>query len=84
MKSLIAAIILFAAFAIVARAEGAERAKKPTVCLSYAIAKTDKANDDAVAICYDSKKPALFYLFREAEIPKADGTGPMRVLVGWR
>lgn len=81
---LIAAATLLVGFASCARAEGAERAKKPTVCMSYAIAKTDKANDDAVAICYDSKKPALLYLFREVEIPGSDGKGPVKALVGWR
>lgn len=73
---------LFLGFAVVAReADAAE--SKPTVCLSYAIAKTDKADDDAVAICYDGKKPALFYRFSEAVIPGKEG-GTVKVLVGWR
>jgi hypothetical protein len=81
-------LIIAAAFlgvAILAReSDGAEKAKRPTVCMSYAIAKTNKANDDAVAICYDGKKPALLYLFKEVEIPGADGKGPVRAVVGWR
>ncbi len=64
-------------------ADAAEKAAKPVVCLSYAIAKTDKANDDAVAICYDGKKPALFYRFEEKEIPGKE-TGRVKILVGWR
>lgn len=80
---LIAAALGFVAFGVVASAEGAEKAKRPVVCMSYAIAKTDKANDDAVAICYDSKKPALFYRFEEKEIPGFE-TGRVKVLVGWR
>ena len=64
-------------------AEAAERKAKPVVCMSYAIAKTDKANDDVVAICYDGKKPALFYRFEEKEIPGQE-TGRIKVLVGWR
>ncbi len=71
--------------AVVARAADAEEKApaKPTVCLSYAIAKTDKANDDAVAICYDGKKPALFYRFEVVEVPGKD-SGRVKVLVGWR
>lgn len=65
-------------------ADAAEKAKHPTVCMSYAIAKTDKANDDAVAICYDGKKPALLYLFREVVLPGLDGKGPVKAVVGWR
>jgi hypothetical protein len=80
---LIAALVLFGVFAACAKAEGAEKAKRPTVCMSYAIAKTDKANDDAVAICYDGKKPALFYRFEEKEIPGQE-SGRVKVLVGWR
>ena len=80
---LIAAVGLLGALAVVARAEGAEKAKKPTVCMSYAIAKTDKANDDAVAICYDGNKPALFYRFEEKEIPGQE-SGRVKILVGWR
>lgn len=82
--ALIAAVVLLVTFATCARAYGAERAKKPTVCMTYAIAKTDKANDDAVAICYDSKKPVLLRLFREVEIPGAEGKGPVKAVVGWR
>lgn len=86
-------LLLLAAGLVVAMgvraAEGAERVQKPTVCMSYSIAKTDKANDDAVAICYDGvsgggkKKPVLFYRFEEKEIPDQT-TGRVRVLVGWR
>ncbi len=81
MKLLIIAAA-FLGFAIVAReADAAE--SKPTVCLSYAIAKTDKADDDAVAICYDGKKPALFYRFEVVEVPGKEA-GRVKVLVGWR
>jgi hypothetical protein len=79
--------IIAAAFlgvAVLAReSDGAEKQAKPVICLSYAIAKTDKANDDAVAICYDGKKPALFYRFEEKEIPGKEA-GRVKVLVGWR
>lgn len=71
-------------------AEGAEpKIQKPIVCMSYSIAKTDKANDDAVAICYDGVteggkvKPKLFYRFEEKEIP-GQVSGRVKVLVGWR
>lgn len=80
MKSLFFAVFLLIPAA--ARAEE-KRPSKPVVCLSYAIAKTDKANDDAVAICYDSKKPTLFYRFEEKEIPGKE-SGRVRVLVGWK
>lgn len=86
-------LLLLAAGLVVAMgvraAEGAEKVQKPTVCMSYSIAKTDKANDDAVAICYDGvteggkAKPKLFYRFEEKEIP-GQVSGRVRVLVGWR
>lgn len=86
-------LLLLAAGLVVATgvraAEGAERVQKPTVCMSYSIAKTDKADDDAVAICYDGvgegkkTKPTFYYRFEEKEIP-GQTTGRVRVLVGWR
>jgi hypothetical protein len=81
---LILVVAAFLSVAIVARyADAAEKVKKPVVCMSYAVAKTDKANDDAVAICYDGKKPQLFYRFEEKEIP-GQASGRVKVLVGWR
>jgi hypothetical protein len=76
------AVVYVVLFANWARAEE-KKSPKPTVCVSYAIAKTDRAHDDAVAICYDGKKPALFYRFEEKEIPGKEG-GRVKVLVGWR
>jgi hypothetical protein len=74
----------FLGFAVLAReADAQEKVSKPVVCITYAIAKTDRANDDAVAICYDGKKPALFYRFQELEIPGKE-SGRVKVLVGWR
>ena len=86
--ALLAACIIIFAYAYCGKVWGAERAKRPTVCMSYAIAKTDKASDDAIALCYDNakpgKRPTTLYLFREVEIPGADGSGPVKALVGWR
>lgn len=81
---LILVSLAFIATAIAARyADAADKPSKPVVCVNYAVAKTDKANDDAVAICYDGKKPALFYRFAEVSAPgKSEGT--VKVLVGWR
>lgn len=79
-------VAAFVGLAVLAReAEAAEPAKpsKPVVCMSYAVAKTDKADDDAVAICYDGKKPQLFYRFQVVEVPGKE-QGRVRVLVGWR
>ncbi len=76
------AVVYVVLFANWARAEE-KRTPKPSVCMSYSIAKTDKANDDALAICYDGKKPTLYYRFSEVEVVDA-GTGRVRVLVGWR
>jgi hypothetical protein len=73
----VVSVIVFASWA------RASEASKPTVCVSFAIAKTDKANDDAVAICYDGKKPALFYRFEVVEVPGKEA-GRVKVLVGWR
>lgn len=83
MKLLLVSLT-FVATAIAARyADAADKPSKPVVCVNYAVAKTDKANDDAVAICYDGKKPALFYRFEVVEVPgKTDGR--VKVLVGWR
>jgi len=76
--------VAFLSVGVLARwAESAEKQARPVVCMSYSIAKTDKANDDAVAICYDGKKPALFYRFEEKEIPGREN-GRVKVLVGWR
>lgn len=80
---LIAVIAAFLSVAVAARAYGAEKQPKPVTCVNYVVAKTDKANDDAVAICYDGKKPALFYRFQVVEIP-GKTEGRVKVLVGWR
>ncbi len=72
----------FLGIAVLAReADAAD--SKPQVCLIYAIAKTDKADDDAVAICYDGKKPALFYRFEVVELPGKEA-GRVKVLLGWK
>ena len=55
---------------------------KPTVCLSYSIAKTDKS-DDAVAICYDGEKPSFYYRFQVVEVPGKE-SGRIKVMVGWK
>ena len=83
MKLFIVAAAILGVAVLARESDGAEKAKKPVVCMSYAVAKTDKANDDAVAICYDGKKPQLFYRFEEKEIPGQE-TGRVKVLVGWR
>ena len=81
---LILVVAAFLATAVAARyADAADKPAKPVLCMSYAIAKTDKANDDAVAICYDGKKPSLFRRFEEKEIPGKE-SGRVKVLVGWR
>ncbi len=81
---LLLCVVAFISTAIGFRyADAAEKVKKPTVCMHYAIAKTGKADDDAVGICYDGKKPALFYRFEEVNIVDG-GTGRIKVMVGWR
>jgi hypothetical protein len=75
-----AIVVCAVCFAGASAAEG--KARKPVVCVRYSIAKTDRANDDAVAICYDGKKPRLFYRFEEKEIPGAEA-GRVKVVVGW-
>ncbi len=86
MKNIIASIVVAltvtGSFAATASAE-TKKVKKPTVCMNYAIAKTDRANDDAVGICYDTKKPSLFRRFEEKEIPGAE-SGRIKVLLGWK
>lgn len=78
MKTLIIATLLTAS---VASAE--TKVDKPTVCLAYSIAKTGHADDDSVAICYDGKKPALFYRYQVVEMPGKE-SGRVNVLLGWR
>ena len=74
----------FLGLAVLAReADAQEKTPKPAVCLDFAIAKTDKANDDAMAICYDGKKPVLYYRFEVVEVV-GKTEGRVRVLVGWR
>ena len=88
MKTFVILATMFAV-AVLARAADAEEKKpaKPTVCLSYSIAKTDAAQDDAVGICYDNagpgKRPTLYYRFEEVTIV-GQTTGRIKVLVGWR
>lgn len=68
--------------AVLAReADAAEKAPKPSVCLSYQLA-TGK-DSKPFAICYDSDKPALFSRFAEVVVPAKEG-GSVKVLVGWR
>lgn len=74
--ALIAALVLLVLLGLAARAYGAERAKRPTVCLSYEIAKP------GVAVCYDSKRPVLLTTFSEVTAQGPDGA--VKMLVGWR
>lgn len=74
-------ILLIAAVlgvAVLAReADGAEKVKRPTVCMSYRIV------EPGLAVCSDGKKPALFRRFEEKEIPGQE-SGRVKVLLGWR
>jgi len=74
---LIAALSLFGVCGIVARADGAERAKKPTVCLDYEVLKP------GLAVCSDAKKPFLMRSFVVVMVPGTDDV-PVKALVGWR
>lgn len=63
----------FVAVGVVARAsDGAEKAKKPVVCLSYEVVRSD------VAVCSDGKKPFLMRSFVEVQLPEN------KALVGYR
>lgn len=77
-------ILVAAAFlgiAILAReVDAAEKAPKPSVCLSYQLG---EAKGQPFAICYDSTKPALFSRFSEVVVPGKEG-GNVKILVGWR
>lgn len=77
--ALAAAVVLFTLFAFVARAHGAEKASKPSVCLNFELS---KASSGPVAICHDGKKPSLFTRFVVTEVPGE--AGMVKVLVGFR
>ncbi len=83
MKTFLILVTCLAVGILARVADAAESAPKPQTCLNFAIAKTDATHDDAVAICYDGKKPALFYRFEVVEVPGKD-SGRVKVLVGWR
>lgn len=74
---LVSFVALVGVLACVARAEGAEKAQKPVVCLSYEVVKPD------LAVCSDSKKPFIMRSFDEMRSSRPDGT-IVNVLVGWR
>lgn len=68
--------------AVVARtADAADKAPKPSVCLSYQLGQAKDGSQ--FAICYDSDKPALFTRFAEVVVPGKEG-GSVKALVGWR
>ncbi len=80
--SLFLFVVLFVTFALTSRAYGSPKQPKPYVCMNYAIAKTAADHDDAVGICYETKKTKLFYRFEEVTIvDKAEGR--RKVLLGW-
>lgn len=81
MKLLLIVAAVFG-FSVWARqADAADKAPKPSVCLSYQLfADKDGAR---FAVCHDSEKPALFSRFSEVVVPGKDG-GAVKVLVGWR
>ncbi len=74
---LIAAVVGFVAFGVVAKAEGAEKARKPSLCVNYQVLQAD------LAVCRDGKKPTIFTRFAEVSAPGAE-SGTVKVLVGYR
>jgi hypothetical protein len=81
VKALLSVAVLAAALSVTIGASATSK-RKPVVCMNYAIAKTDTANDDAVGICYETKKPRLFYRFEEVTIVDTV-EGRRKVLLGW-
>ncbi len=80
MKTLLILLTVLAVGVLAREADAAEKAPKPSVCLSYQLG---EAKGQPFAICYDSEKPALFSRFAEVTVPGKEGA-PIRVLVGWR
>lgn len=80
MKLLLIAAAFLGVAVLARAADAAEKAPKPSVCLSYALG---EAKGERFAICYDSTKPALFSRFSEVVVPGKEG-GTVKVLVGWR
>jgi hypothetical protein len=80
MKTFLILATVFAVGILARAADAAEKAPKPSVCLSYQLTASKVGT---VAICYDSEKPALFSRFTEVVMPGKDG-GSVKVLVGWR
>lgn len=80
MKLLLIVAAVLAVAVLARSADAAEKAPKPSVCLSYQLG---EAKGQPFAICYDSEKPALFSRFAEVTVPGKDG-GAVKVLVGWR
>jgi hypothetical protein len=80
MKTLVILATVFAVGILARAADAADKAPKPSVCLSYQVG---SAKGQPFAICYDSEKPALFSRFSEVVMPGKEG-GSVKVLVGWR
>jgi hypothetical protein len=74
--ALIIAVLGFLAFGMCARAYGAERQKRPVVCMSYEITKS------GAAVCYDSKRPFVMAFASEVVVKGPEGN--VKALVGWR
>lgn len=81
MKAFLILLTVLSVAIIAREVDAAEKAPKPSVCLSYQLG-SDKAGNP-FAICYDSKKPALFTRFAEVVVPGKEA-GSAKVLVGWR
>lgn len=80
MKTFLILVTCLAVGILAREADAAEKAPKPSVCLSYQLG---EAKGQPFAICYDSEKPALFSRFAEVTVPGKEG-GAVKVLVGWR
>ena len=81
---LIAAAVRIAAFGLAARSEGAEKPKKPSVCVDYEIA---QSKGGSFAVCYDGKKPVIYNMYSEVVVTAGDAENPKasrKVLVGYR
>lgn len=77
MKLFFIAVAVLGLAVLAREAEGAERAPKPVVCVSYRVL------EPGLAVCSDSKKPFLMRRFAEVVAPGQE-EGAVKVLVGWR
>ena len=77
MKLLIIAAAFLGVAVLARESDGAERAAKPVVCVSYRVI------EPGLAVCSDAKKPFLMRRFVEAVAPGAE-EGSVKVLLGWR